>query len=77
MPLHHSTFYKYGEKSYSPNASDRSNLEQSVRSIAFQAAAFTVEEAIKAESLSTESMWFTMYDYTSSSPTSRPGPLNP
>ena len=22
MPLHHSTFYKYGEKSYSPNASD-------------------------------------------------------
>ena len=22
MPLHHSTFYKYGEMSYSPNASD-------------------------------------------------------
>ena len=37
--------------------------EQSIRITAFQAVAFTVEEAIQAESLSTESMWFTTYDY--------------
>ena len=37
--------------------------EQSIRSTAFQAAAFTVEEAIQEEKLSTESAWFTLYDY--------------
>ena len=37
--------------------------EQSIRSTAFQAAAFTVEEAIQEEKLSTESTWFTLYDY--------------
>ena len=38
-------------------------LENSLRSTAFKAAAFTVEEAIDSDSISTESAWFNMYDY--------------